>query len=218
MKKTQTKVTNAKNNGGMHRAREFQKAREILEGNRYQEARLYHLSFKGSEQVAPYQEAMKALCAELRRHGSPCQWRACIEAEEEKGLHWHAYILVEGKFYNPDHIINRKSDGWLTTMLAKKGLKFDLNPPRDPVHLNADGTQNNYARLPKSKPEKIANCVEWISYLYKVRSKFVRRPIYFSSRPTKEKLHPVSKVEAEAGAGVGVGARAGAGAGACASA
>lgn len=191
----------------MHSAREFQKAKEMLENNRYKEARLYHLSFKGSEQVAPYQAATKALCAELRRNNSPCQWRACIEAEEGKGLHWHIFILVEGKFYNPDDTINRKKDGWLTVMLAKKGLKFDLNPPRDPIHLSVDGTQKNYARLPKSKPEKIANCVMWISYLYKARSKFVHRPIYFSSRPTKEKLQPASnKVEVEAGARAGASA------------
>lgn len=186
MRKIRTKVTDA--NEGMHSAREFQKAKEMLEANRYSEGRLYHISFKGSEQVRDYQGAMKALCSELRRHGSPCQWRACIEAEEDKGLHWHAFLLVEAKFFNPDHLINQKSMGWLTIMLAKRGLELDLNRPRDPIHRKADGGQNNFATLPKSRPDKLANCIEWISYLYKARSKFVHRPIYFSSRQTREKL------------------------------
>jgi hypothetical protein len=199
LKKISTRVTDA--NEGMHTAREFQKAKEMLEGCRYVNARLYHVSFKGSEQVKPYQTAMKTLCERLRRNRMPCQWRACIEADEGKGLHWHAYILVEAKKNNPDHIINRKSTGWLTEMVTKLELEFYLNPPQSRLHWDSSGEEKNYATLPKSKPAKLKDCIEWISYLYKVRSKFIHRPIYFSSRQTKEKLHP--EPEGEAGAGVG---------------
>lgn len=186
LKKITTRVTNA--NEGMHSAREFKKAKEMLESCRYINARLYHISFTGSEQVKPYQAAMKALCERLRRHNAPCQWRACIEAEEDKGLHWHAFILVESKHFNPDHIINRKTDGWLTLMVTKLGLDFYLNHPKNRIHWSAGDKPKNFATLPRSKPEKLADCIEWISYLYKERSKFIHRPIYFSSRPTKEKL------------------------------
>jgi hypothetical protein len=186
LKKIRTKVTDA--NDGMHNPREFQKAREMLEQNRYINPRLYHLTLTGSEQVSAYQEATKALCAHLRRHGMPCQWRACVEDDEDKGLHWHVYILVESKHSNPDHILNRKDQGWLQIMVLKKGIDFYLNAPRDRMHWTEDGKQLNYATLPKSKPEKLANCIEWISYLYKTRSKPKMRQIYFSSRQSREKL------------------------------
>ena len=186
MREIRTKVTDA--NDGMHRAREFQKAKQMLEKCRYINARLYHLTFIGSEQVKPYQDAMKALCERLRRNHMPCQWKACIEAEEDKGLHWHVYILVEAKHRNPDHIINRKSTEWLTQMVTKLGLDFYLNPPQNRLHWDSAGEPKNYATLPKRKPEKLDDCIEWISYLYKARSKFIHKPIYFSSRPTKEKL------------------------------
>jgi hypothetical protein len=191
LKKIRTRVTDA--NEGMHSPKEFKKAKEMIENCRYKSPRLYHLSFKGSEQVQPYQAATKALCENLRRHGMPCQWRACIEAEEDKGLHWHVYILVEAKVSNPDHVINRKRHEWLTTMVTKLGLEFDLNPPRNRIHWGADGQPNNFATLPKSKPEKIADCIEWISYLYKERSKFDRRQIYYASKPSREKLAAPSR-------------------------
>ena len=186
LKKITTKVTDA--NGGMHDPKQFKKAKEMLENCSYEKARLYHLSFYGAEQVAPYQAVMKALCARLRSYGSPCQWKACVEDDEAKGLHMHVFLLVEAAAYNPDHIINRKSDGWLTMTVTKEMIDFHLNPPRDPIHLGRDGTKRNYATLPKTKPAKLANCVEWISYLYKARSKPNMTHLYFSSRPTREKV------------------------------
>jgi len=151
-----------------------------------------------SSMVEPYHEALTALVARLRRKGVPCQWRAALEDDGSKHLHMHIFLLVEAFASNPDHTLNRKADGWLLTLAAKTGISVRINPPRSAIHFQSDGTRNNYATLPKSKPAKLADCIEWISYLYKMRSKPDRREIYFASRPTRaaKSIAPTESVEA----------------------
>jgi hypothetical protein len=185
LNRVRTKVTSAKDNGGLHSPREFKKAKAMLEDCSYKKPRLYHLCLMDSTQVKTYQDIIKALVAELRRNKIPCQWKAALEEDDSKYLHMHIYLLVEAIDNNPDHILNRKDYGWLHTLAAKNDISFKLNHPRDPIHFKEDGNHKNYATLPKSKPEKLADCIEWISYLYKMRSKPDRRQIYFSSRPSR---------------------------------
>lgn len=186
MKKITTKITEAKDNAGMHNLRGYKGAQAMLTSHDYEHARLYHLCFTGATQVAPYLDAIKNLAAHLRKHNIRCQYRAALEENEGKELHMHVFFLTEAKKNNPCHIINRKADGWLAIMLLKRGLDFHLNPPRSPMHQSKDGTSNNYASVPKTKSAKIADCIVWISYLYKNRSKPDLEQIYFSSRATRE--------------------------------
>jgi hypothetical protein len=186
VRKLATKVTTA--NGGMHNPSGFTKAKKMLEACKYQEARLYHLAFTDSTTVKPYQEALKAICEKLRTHGEhgiPCQWKACCEHDSSRGFHMHVYLLVEAKFNNPAAILNRISYGWLIKLANQLGINIYINHPRDPLHWGASGKTLKYATIPKSKPEKLANCIEWISYLYKVRSKEGLLRIYSSSRPSR---------------------------------
>lgn len=181
MRKIETNVTLA--NGGMHSARQFKRAKEMLEQCTYKQPRLYHLCFMNSEQKEPYQSALKALCFELRRQNIPVQWKACLEDDEERGFHMHVFLLVEAANKNPCHIINRKENGWLKNMMSKRGLMYYINQPRSMLHQSKFGEKKNYATMPKSKPVKLADCLNWISYLYKNRSKpeHMER-IYLSSR------------------------------------
>lgn len=183
MRKIVTKITDA--NEGMHNLVGYQKAKAMIESHAYVQARLYHLCFLGSTQVKPYQDAINALAERLRDSGAPCQWKAALEDDEDRGLHMHVYFLVESHKFNPDHIINRKAGGWLDIMTLKKDITFHLNAPRSAIHNPPDKEPQNYATVPKTKKAKVADCVEWISYLYKIRSKPNLRQIYFSSRPTR---------------------------------
>lgn len=185
MQKIETRITHA--NGGMHNPRGFSQAKQMLETCKYKEARLYHIAFHGSNQKAPYQAARKSLCEKLRQHGCPCQWQSCVEADDNKGYHMHVYLLVEATSFNPDHILNRKKTEWLTQMVTKNDIEFHLNHPRDSMHWSADGSTKLYATLPKTKPEKLADCIQWISYLYKTRTKEGLKLVYSSSRPSKAK-------------------------------
>jgi hypothetical protein len=185
MKKIKTKITEAKNNGGMHDLKGYKKAKAMIEDHAYKQARLYHLCLSGSTQIEPYKTAVKSLMERLRDHDAPAQYKAALEEDEGKELHMHVFILVEAAKFNPDHIINRKAGGWLDTMTLKKGITFDINAPRSPIHNPPDKPSYNYASVPKTKLDKINDCIEWISYLYKTRSKPNIRQIYFSSRPAR---------------------------------
>lgn len=184
MKKITTSITRA--NGGMHNLRGYKEAERMITEHDYEKARLYHLRLTGANQVAPYKAAIKALVEHLRKNNIRCQYKAAVEEDTEQGVHMHIFILVEAKLNNPDHILNRKTDGWLAIMVLKKGLDFVLNPPRSSIHYGKDGSARNYASVPKTKKAKIADCLIWISYLYKNRSKPNLEQIYFSSRPTRE--------------------------------
>lgn len=186
MKKITTKITDA--NEGMHDPRAYKGAKEMLENHDYEQARLYHLRLTDSNQVEPYLAAIKALVAHLRKNNIRCQYKAAVEEDDGQGIHMHVFLLVEAKLNNPCHIINRKADGWLAIMLLKRGLDFSLNSPRSAMHYGKDQAQKNYASVPKTKGAKIADCVLWISYLYKNRSKPDLEQIYYSSRPTRERL------------------------------
>lgn len=191
MRKITTKITDA--NEGMHNLKGYQKARLMLESHEYVQARLYHLCFMGSTQVEPYKVAIKALAERLRDHNAPCQYKAALEEDGEKELHMHVYFLVESRKFNPDHIINRKQQGWLDIMTLKLGITFELNHPRSSIHNPPDKPKKNYASVPKTNKAKVEDCVQWISYLYKMRSKPDLRQIYFSSKPTREILIPEVK-------------------------
>ena len=186
MKKIATAITDA--NDGMHDPRAYKGAREMLENHDYEQARLYHLRLTGSNQVEPYLDAIKALVAHLRKNRIRCQYKAAVEADNDQGIHLHVFLLLEAKLNNPCHIINRKADGWLAIMLLKRDLDFALNSPRSSIHYGKDGSAKNYASVPKTKSAKVADCVLWISYLYKNRSKPDLKQIYYSSRPTRERI------------------------------
>lgn len=181
MKKEETSITLA--NDGMHSQRQYAKMKRMLNGNTYKQPRLYHIVFTGSEQSDDYHDALKALCFELRRKNMPCQWKACLEVEPEKGLHMHVFILVEAKHINPCSLINHNAQSWFVVMMQKRGLGFHIAPPQSPIHRTGDGKRLNYATL---AGEKLADCIVWISYLVKSRSKLDSMThIYFGSRPTR---------------------------------
>lgn len=186
MKRIKGKVVDAKNNGGFHDLRAYKKAEAMLRNHDYKEARLYHLCFTDSEDKEVYLSAIKALAEHLRKHNIRCQYKAGLEISKSGKLHMHIFILADAGLNIPDHILNRKSDGWLALLCLRKGIDFYLNHPRNPLHYGKDGSQKNYATVPKTKPEKVNDCCTWIQYLYKNRDKPTTGTVYFSSRPERE--------------------------------
>lgn len=192
MKKITTTVTSAHDNGGIHSTKQLKTAWDMLKTCTYKRARLYHICFTGATQVKPYLEALHDLMDKLRKK-TQAQYRAAVEVDSEeevesKGLHLHVFILIDAFKWNPDHILNRKAMGELYILTAKHGITFKLNEPRDPIHRAEDGSQLNYATLPPSKPEKLENCLNWISYLYKRRTKSKDiKQTYHSSRQRRAK-------------------------------
>lgn len=181
MKKEETVITLA--NGGMDNQKAYRKMKDMLKYNYYTCPRLYHIVMMGSEQSREYQAAMKALCLELRRQDIPCQWKGCLEVEDEKGLHFHVFILAEAKHRNPCSVLNHNAQHWLNVMMQKRELTYYIAPPENPMHRTGLGKRLNYATL---AGEKLTDCLVWISYLVKSRSKIegISR-IYFGSQPSR---------------------------------
>lgn len=188
-KKTRGETTPVlERNGGMHRQKQFRRIKAMLTGHGYKQPRLYHLVLIDDTETAEEQgaarflKALKVLCLELRQNDIPTRWRACLERDEEKGLHFHVYVLVDATKQNPCRFINTKTgrEGWLRNMLEKQALRFHLSPPKSDIHRKRNGERKNYATL---AGDKLADCTQWISYLVKARSKPDDiRGIYFSSR------------------------------------
>lgn len=192
MRRDATKIT--ERNEGVHSQRALVRARSLLVGHGFRRPRLYHLvlldhAAESSTSTRRFQSAIKALCRKLRQKDILTRWRACVEREEDKGLHCHLFLLVSdiGKV-NPCQIINTKRDeqGGLCQMLASKFMYFHLARPKADMHRvggTIAGRRKNYATL---AGDKLEDCLEWVSYLVKQRSKpSDLRTIYLSSRDSR---------------------------------
>jgi hypothetical protein len=68
-------------------------------------------------------------------------------------------------------------------MMQKRSLTYHIAPPENPIHRTKLGKKLNYATLAGAK---LADCIVWISYLVKRRSKVdAMQRIYFGSRPSR---------------------------------
>lgn len=167
-KKEETSIHIA--NGGNHSPVNYRKAKQMLLTHPYTLGLLYHIVLTGSEDRKTYRKAVELLCKELRSKGMPCRYKACYEKDKFKRFHKHVFILIEAKDFHPDTIIHYRKSHWFTEMLAGLKLGFKIAPPQDAMHQVA-GKQVNYAYVPKKASPKLDDCLVWISYLTKVRSK-----------------------------------------------
>lgn len=195
-------------NGGMHRQKQFRQIKAMLHDHDYRNPRLYHLVLMGETEVSdakPFLKSIKALCLQLRSFGIPTRWRAALERDDEKGLHMHLYLFVDATARNSCEIINTKNGvpgpatrtrqgdkrkspvGWMRNMFWRHGITFHLSQPKADMHRvggTIHGKRQNYAAV--TTPAKVADCIEWLSYLVKARSKPDDiRGIYFSSRDSR---------------------------------
>ena len=182
MKKEETAITLA--NEGMHNQEIYKLMKEMLDTHTFKRGRLYHLVIMGSNQIKPYQEALKAIVRKLKLNKIDSKWKACIEIDEVKGLHMHVFILCEAFYFDSGKILNHSpsdKNGWLLEMMQKRELTYKIAAPASPLHWTKVGKQLQYGRL--NTPERLADCKLWISYLVKARSKPEDiSQIYYSSR------------------------------------
>lgn len=190
MKKQVTDIT--ERNGGVHSQKAMRRINAMLLGHDFSNPRLYHIVMtldtddgQGGE-LARYQRALKALCLMLTKKHIHYRWRACFERDPEKdlrgkGAHFHLFLLVEAKSRNnPCGTINHHRNWPLSRMMHNHRVSYHIAQPKDDIHRTAEGKRKNYASLAGAK---MADCLEWVSYLVKKRSKPTdTRQIYFSSR------------------------------------
>jgi hypothetical protein len=161
-------------NGGLDSARARSAAQNILLNHDLKQPVLYHFVFTGSQSIATYQAVIKSLVRRIRNHGCRLEYFGAyeVEPEEDKGLHAHCFLLIETNKKTPFKILN-VNDG---EYLHKLAIRHKL--------VNADGsTRRIHIAKPKNrmhegqffarptKGEKLDNCLTWLDYPFKVRSK-----------------------------------------------
>lgn len=183
MKKLTTKVT-AGRNGGIHSARAFHRITSMLLNHDFRSPRLYHLELIDDvfETDKPNRllKMVKRITRHLQAKDLRYRWRACFEKDEAKSYHLHVFFFVDDGCINPDSIFNSTKTAWLRKTSDKHGIRCVINPPKNSIHWSKNGNQKNYALT--STIDKFDDCINWLSYLVKSRSKPDSGQVYFSSK------------------------------------
>ena len=166
-------------NEGLHSQRALDTARAIMKHHDLRQPVMYHVVLSGGE-VINYQATIKALVRRLRNYGCRTEFFGAYEVAEDKGgIHAHCFFIIETSKKPPFKIMSI-ADGDYLTKLAKR------NKLQNPIHIahpkNAMHGGEFFAR-PVVAGGKLANCLAWVTYIYKNRSKgaVARRETYFNS-------------------------------------
>lgn len=191
-KKIETTVT-AGRNGGIHDVRRYMQAVKWLTTHTFTNGQLWHIVFKGSDNRDDYKAALDRLCEKLRSLDMEVEWRDAFELCPTKGFHRHVFLLIEAAVRKPASILRYRVGGWLVDMLKRYNLTFHLSPPKSAIHHTSKGYPKKYAYVPKNPGPVLDDCTNWLSYIYKVRSKEgVIGSIYSSSRKKATKANEVT--------------------------
>jgi hypothetical protein len=165
-------------NGGLHSQRALDTAISILKHHDLCQPVLFHLVLTGG-QVTDYQATIKALARRLRNHGCRIEYFGGYESAEDKGgVHAHCFLLIETSKKSPFRIMSIADGDYLHKLADRKKInRIHVAKPQNPMH----GSQ--FFARPVEAGGKLANCLEWVKYAYKSRSKagVQRRETYFNS-------------------------------------
>lgn len=198
-KKIET-TTTAGHNLGIHDTKAYKKACDMLDNHTFTNAQLWHMVVTNlkaedrfNEDRKAHEQALQQVVDKLRDSGMEVKWKAAYELCPTKGFHRHIFLLIESKEHKPAGILRYRPDGWLVKHLAGYGLGFHLARPKNAIHCTSKGYPKKYAYVPKTPGPMLEDCKDWISYIYKVRTKAdVAAPIYSSSRKKATKANEVT--------------------------
>lgn len=178
---------NTVNHGGLHKQEEFKKGIAMLEhcAHNFRNPRLFHICFTGAD-LDTYQKAMIRFCRALSAQEVEYRYKAALEYDSEKGLHFHVMIILgadqqthrfitssdeTGKIENESILRKAVRDTWSECCT----LAYRVNPPlsRRPLA---------FIQLNQTNQEFFEEAVEWMSYIYKTRSKPKEGMVYFSDK------------------------------------
>lgn len=186
-KRITTKVTGG-GNGGIHDTKAYKKACHMLTNHTFTNAQLWHMVLTGSTDRGDYEVVLDRIAEKLRDSGMPVVYKTAYELCPEKGFHRHVFFIIEAKKHKPAGILRYRPNGWLVNLLKEHGLGFYIAPPRNPIHLTRKGLPKKYAYVPKTPGPMLDDCLDWISYAFKKRTKEgVAAPVYSGSRKRAKK-------------------------------
>lgn len=195
-RKIETVATGGRN-GGIDNVKEYRKACNMLTNHTFTNAQLWHMVLVWKEQGKSVQDreafatATDRIVEKLRDSGMPVEFKAAYELCPKKGFHRHIYFVIEAKEHKPAGLLRFRPNGWLVKMLDEHGLGFHLARPKNPIHKTGKGFPKKYAYVPKTPGPMLDDCLDWISYIYKRRTKEgVEGSRYSSSRRKNAKEQP----------------------------
>jgi hypothetical protein len=180
----------ADKHGGIHNQRRFKAGVAMLEfaSQSFRRPQLCHIVFTGTDRKT-YQLAIKRLIRALDAKGIRNRHKAAYESDELKGDHLHLMLVLEHLDDGPN-LFNVIDIG------SKSLLSQAIDPLKDISAIKfyictARSTKSRFLAITKTKYDNLNDAVEWLSYIYKVRSKEGVGPtVYMSSREKAvSKLH-----------------------------
>jgi hypothetical protein len=173
--------------GGLHKQEEFRKGVEMLEycAHNFRNPRLFHICFTGAD-LDIYQLVMVRFCRALSTQEVDYRYKAALEQDSEKGLHFHVMIVLGTEQQTHRFITSSDETGKIENESALRKavrhtwddcctLEYRVNPPlsRKPLA---------FIQFNQTNMEFFNETVEWMSYIYKSRSKPENGMVYFSDR------------------------------------
>jgi hypothetical protein len=180
-------ITTQGYNRGIHKQEEFKKGVAMLEhcAHTFRNPRLFHICFtRGSRYI--YRLVMIRFCRALKAEGIQYAYKAAIEIDEEKGMHMHVMIVLGSNSQTP-RFITSANESWKVegeSALRKAvrhtwsecgTLRYRVNPPKSQAPLA-------FIQFNQTNQGLFDEAVEWMSYIYKARSKPDSGRIYYSDR------------------------------------
>lgn len=165
-------------NGGLNSERALYTAHDLLKHHDLRQPVLFHLVLTGGASVAVYQSAIKALVKRLRTKCRTEYFGAYEVAENRDGIHAHCFLVIETAKHFPDKILDISDGEFLARLADKKEMnRIHIAKPKNPIH------EGQLFARPVKEGGKLANCLDWVSYCYKNRSKeeVPGRETYFNS-------------------------------------
>lgn len=137
---------------------------------------VYQFILSGKSDKADYQATIKALMRHIRTQ-CRAEYIGAYEVGDEKGgLHCHCYIIIETAHQIPRYLLDVSEGHFIARRIKRTGMSIRIEPPKGKMHGGA-----MFAKM--DTPAKLADCVAWVEYHIKGRSKaaVTGREVYFAS-------------------------------------
>lgn len=176
---TSKKYSNAilDKNGGLHSRRALKSVQQAMTTHGLKKPILYQIIMSGKSTKGEYQATIKRLIEHIRTK-CKAEYVGAYEVGTEKGgLHCHMFVIVETLHHFPGNdVLNVSAGNFIARRIKRTGMSIKIAPPQNTMH---DGQM--FARM--NTPAKLANCIDWATYILKVRSKDAvpGRETYFNS-------------------------------------
>lgn len=176
---TSKKYSNAilDKNGGLHSRRALKSVQQAMTTHGLKKPILYQIIMSGKSTKGEYQATIKRLIEHIRTK-CKAEYVGAYEVGTEKGgLHCHMFVIVETLHHFPGNdVLNVSAGNFIARRIKRTGMSITIEPPKNTMH---DGQM--FARM--DTPAKLANCIDWCTYILKVRSKDAvpGRETYFNS-------------------------------------